>query len=82
MKGASIEPPRRATYDALLRVRAMRGGPDAVEAALAMMERHDPISLEQALDLVLEGNEPSPPCRKVVAEAWDLYFHIRSMPWD
>lgn len=59
MKGISIEPPRRATYDDRLRVRAMRGEPDAVEAALAMMERRDPISLEQALELVLEGGEPS-----------------------
>jgi hypothetical protein len=82
MKGTAIELPRRATYDDLLRVRAMHGGPGAVKAALTMMERHDPISFEQALELVLEGGEPSPRCRKVVAEAWDLYFHISSMPWD
>ena len=82
MKGTSIEPPRRATYDDRLRVRAMSGGPDAAEAALAMMERHDPCSLEQALELVLEGGELSPRCRNVVVEAWDVYFHIRSMPWD
>jgi len=82
MKKTSIEPPRRESYDDRLRVRAMCGGPGAVEAALVMMERHDPISLEQALELVLEEGESSPRCRKVVAEAWDLYFHIKSMPWD
>lgn len=57
-------------------------GRDAVEAAVALMERQDPDSLEQALSPVPNGAELSPGCREVVAEAWDRYFHIRSMPWD
>ena len=70
------------TYEERLRLRVVRGGPDAVEAAVAMMERHDPASLEQAQDLAHAGTEPQSDGRDAVAEAWDRYFHIRSMSWD
>jgi hypothetical protein len=70
------------SYEERLRIRIGRGGPDAVGAALALMERHDPASFEQALGLALHGAEPPPQSREVVAEAWDRYFHIRSMPWE
>ena len=70
------------SYEERLRIRVVRGGPDAVEAALALMERHDPASFEQALGLALHGAELPPQGREVVAEAWDRYFHIRSMSWE
>lgn len=73
---------QQTTYDERLRLRIMHGGPDAVEAAVALMERQDPDSLEQALNIVPNGAELSPGCQEVVAEAWDRYFHIRSMSWD
>ena len=73
---------QQTTYDERLRLRIMHGGRDAVEAAVALMERQDPDSLEQALSIILNGDELSPGCRDVVAEAWDRYFHIKSMPWD
>ncbi len=60
----------------------MRCDLDAVEAAVTLMERHDPNTLEQALDLVPSVTTSPPRCREVVTEAWDRYFHIRSMPWD
>jgi hypothetical protein len=70
------------TYEERLQLRIVRGGPDAVEAAVAMMERHDPVSLEQAQGLAHAGTELQSEGRDAVAEAWDHYFHIRSMSWD
>ncbi|HEY2054644.1 MAG TPA: hypothetical protein VGH14_11980 [Solirubrobacterales bacterium] len=46
------------------------------------MERHEPGSLPQALDLLGEASPITPSRFEIVAEAWDRYFHIRSMPWD
>ena len=43
-----------------LRIRVARGGPDASEAALARMERHDPESFGPALGLAVRGTELSP----------------------
>lgn len=68
--------------DERLRARVLDEDRGAVEAALALMERHDPRSLPQAMRLVSDGPPPSPACFETVAEAWDRYFHMRSMPWD
>ncbi|MBS1879977.1 MAG: hypothetical protein JST31_10715 [Actinobacteria bacterium] len=54
----------------------------AVEAALALIERHDPSSLPQALALLGDAAPITPQRFEIVAEAWDRYFHISSMPWD
>lgn len=56
--------------------------PEAVQAALSLMERHDPKSLQEALWLIDEGRSISPPVFEDVAEAWDSYFHMRAMPRD
>jgi hypothetical protein len=72
----------QTTCDERLRIRVICGGPDALDAAIALMERRDPSSLEQALGLVPNSGELSPRCREVMAEAWDRYFHMKSMPWD
>jgi len=77
----AIESPS-ATYDERLRARVIGGGPDAVKAAVALMERHDPDSLEGALELVPGNADPSALCQKALAEAWDRYFHMRNMSWD
>jgi DNA-binding NarL/FixJ family response regulator len=68
--------------DQRLQARILDGGPDALEAALTLMERHDPRSLRQALRLVADGIALTPASFEVVAEAWDRYFHIRNLPWD
>jgi hypothetical protein len=73
---------RQTTYDERLRIGVGRGGTAAVKAAVALMERHDPDSLDEALDLVSCGAEPPPGCQRAVIEAWDRYFHIKNMPWD
>lgn len=73
---------RRPTYEDRLRASVLRGGRDAVEAAIALMERHDPDSLEEALGLVSGSADLSPGRQKVLLEAWDRYFHIRNMSWD
>ncbi|HET8638747.1 MAG TPA: hypothetical protein VFL89_00710 [Solirubrobacterales bacterium] len=73
---------RRPTYDDRLRASIMRGGRDAVQAAVTLMERHDPDSLEEALGLLPDNANLSPGRKKVLAEAWDRYFHIRGMSWD
>ncbi|MGV1050251.1 MAG: hypothetical protein ACOYD4_17190 [Solirubrobacterales bacterium] len=68
--------------DELLQARILAREPEAVEAALALMERHDPKTLREALWLVDDGRHVSAPSFEIVAAAWDRYFHIRSMPWD
>jgi hypothetical protein len=68
--------------DLELRFRILSCRPDAVDAALALMERHEPRSLPQALDLLGKAATITPPRFEIVAEAWDRYFHISSMPWD
>lgn len=71
------------TYDERLRGRLSRGGPDAVEAAIALMERYDPGSIEDARELSSDRpSELSSESQKVVTEAWDRYFHIRTMSWE
>lgn len=78
-------PPRASstsTGDLDLRLRVINGKPDAVAAALALMERHEPRSLPQALDLIGDPTAITPARFEIVAEAWDRYFHISSMPWD
>lgn len=66
----------------LLQARVRRVDAGAVEAAMLLMELHDPRSLREALWLVDEGREVSATVFEVLAEAWDRYFHIRNMPWD
>ncbi len=73
---------RAAACDEILQRRILDVGADAEEAALALMERHDPKSVREALWLVDEGRALSAPVFDVVADAWDRYFHLRSMPWD
>jgi hypothetical protein len=74
--------PQHATYDERLRIRILRCGPDAVEAAVALMERHDPDSFDEALELIPSSADLTPRCQKALMEAWDRYFHISSMSWD
>lgn len=71
-----------ATYDERLRMRILRSGPDAIEAAVALMERHDPDSFDEALELIPSGASLPPRCHEALMEAWDRYFHISSMSWD
>ncbi len=73
---------RHDSYDDRLQIRIRRCGPDAVEAAVALMERHDPDSLEKALELVPNSADLPPRCQKALVEAWDRYFHISGMSWD
>lgn len=74
--------PEHATYDERLRVRILRAGPDAVEAAVALMERHDPDSFDEALGLISSRADLTPRCQEALAEAWDRYFHISGMSWE
>lgn len=81
MEGVATES-EHATYDERLRIRILRCGPDAVEAAVALMERHDPDSFGEALALVPDSSDLPSRCQKALAEAWDRYFHISGMSWD
>lgn len=74
--------PEHATYDERLRVRILRAGPDAVDAAVALMERHDPDSFDEALGLIPGRADLPPRCQEALTEAWDRYFHISGMSWE
>jgi len=73
---------RHATYEGRLCARILRGGPDAADAAVALMERHDPASFEDALELIPNRANLTPHCQRALTEAWDRYFHISGMSWD
>jgi hypothetical protein len=54
-----------------------------VEAAIALMERYDPGSIEEARELSSDRpSELSAESQKALAEAWGRYFHIRTMSWE
>lgn len=54
-----------------------------MEAAVALMERFDPGSIEDARNLCSNSSgELSFESQEIVAEAWTRYFHIRNMSWD
>jgi hypothetical protein len=73
---------QHATYEEQLCMRILRCGPDAVEAAVALMERHDPTSFEDAQELIPNRADLTPHCQRALTEAWDRYFHISGMSWD
>lgn len=63
-------------------MRILRCGPDAVDAAVALMEHHDSASFEKALELIPNRADLTPHCQRALTEAWDRYFHISGMSWD
>lgn len=71
-----------ASSDARLRFRLLDRDDEALSAAMDLLERHDPASLDQALALLADGPPVTPPTFEVLAQAWDRYFHIRNLPWD
>jgi hypothetical protein len=79
MEGVATQ---NATYEERLCMRILGCGPDAVEAAVALMERHEPASLEDALELIPNRADLTPHCQRALTEAWDRYFHISGMSWD
>ena len=60
----------------------LAGEPGALEAALPLMERHDPGTLREALALAGDETSLTAANFEIVAEAWDRYFHMRHMSWD
>jgi hypothetical protein len=71
------------TYEERLYFRIDQGGTDAVDAAVALLERHEPDSLAEALALPSPGGaELAPDLQETVTTAWGRYFHIRTMSWD
>lgn len=82
MSESTLRAARLPVPDERLQARVLAGEAGALEAALTLMERHDPRSLRQALALAGDETSLSSASFEVVAEAWDRYFHIRNMPWD
>ncbi|MGC1166891.1 MAG: hypothetical protein WA862_12375 [Solirubrobacterales bacterium] len=68
--------------DQRLRLRIARGDRGALQAAITLMERHDPCSWEEALALARGEGPATSGSSDIVAEAWDRYFHMRDMSWD
>jgi hypothetical protein len=68
--------------DERLRAQVLGGETGALDAALALMERHDPRTLRQALAIAGDETSLNAASFEIVAEAWDRYFHIRHMSWD
>jgi hypothetical protein len=68
------------SYDERLARRIADGQPRPRRAALELLERNDPRTLDEAIVLVWpDGNAP-PERLGALARAWDLYRHVRDMP--
>jgi hypothetical protein len=75
-------PTRLDDCDERLRAAVLAVEPNAVDAALALMERYDPETLREAVLLAGDATSLNAANFDVVAEAWDRYFHMRHMSWD
>jgi hypothetical protein len=70
------------TYEARLAEKVTDGGPGAVEAALELLERHEPATLLEAVKLVCGDGPCAGFAFDAIADAWGTYHVVRNMPWD
>jgi hypothetical protein len=58
------------------------GARDGAAAALALFERWDPATLDEAVELVCPDRRPTSEAFDAIADTWARYRHIRQLPWD
>jgi hypothetical protein len=70
------------SFDERAARRVLDHGDNAVEAALALFERHTPATLSEAAQLIEQHGPVTPAAFDAVAQAFDIYWHLRDMPLD
>jgi hypothetical protein len=69
-------------HEKRLAARVADGEPNAADAALELLERTNPQTLDDAVALVWPDRKVPPERFDAVAQAWDFYRHVRDMPRD
>ena len=70
------------SFDERLARRILQGEGNEVQAAVTLFERHDPVTLEDAVGLLEAYGSVTPQAFEHAAEAWDIFWHLRDMPCD
>ncbi len=78
--GAAI--PCSERYEARLARCVLAGGPDAVAAAMALLEHGDPPTLDAAVALLTTAGGITEDAFDRLADAWETYRHVRHLSWD
>ena len=73
---------RRYTYEERLARRVANGEPNAADAALELLVYANPRTLAEAVALVWPDRRVPPDRFDALAQAWDLYWHLRDTPCD
>jgi len=71
-----------ASYDARLAQRVLLGGRNAEQAAMALLERCQPETLDAALGLLAGHGRLTADAFDRVADAWTTFRHIKHLSWD
>lgn len=71
-----------SSFDERLARSVLRAEGDELRTAITFFERHDPVTLEDALALLAAYGPITPQAFEHAAKAWDIYWHLRDMPGD
>jgi hypothetical protein len=69
-------------YDARLARSVLEGGPNALTAAMTLLEYGDPPTLTAAVALLAEHGTVTEDAFNCVADAWETYRHVKHQSWD
>jgi hypothetical protein len=70
------------TYEVRLAKRVANGEPNAADAALELLVYANPGTLAEAVALVWPDRRVPPDRFDALAQAWDVYWHLRDTPCD
>jgi hypothetical protein len=73
---------RSTRYDARLAERVLLGGKNAAEAAMALLERYQPETLEDAVGLLSVHGTLTTEGFDRLADAWATFRHLKHLSWD
>lgn len=70
------------SWDERLTRRILQGEGSEVQAAVTFFEHHDPVTLDEAVELLEPYGRVTPEAFEQLARAWSIYWHQRYMSWD
>ena len=73
---------RSTSYDAQLAERVLLGGKNAEQAAMALLERCQPETLEDAVGLLARHGRLTGQAFDRLADAWATFRHVKHLSWD
>jgi hypothetical protein len=82
LRAAAIKADACERYDARLARSVLDGGPNAVTAAMTLLEYSDPPTLTAAVALLADHGAVTEDAFNCVADAWETYRHVKHQSWD